>query len=90
MNGEIDDNPTKIEPIYCQASFPSSVQIGKIVALETAMQMDNDGLASSLGSYDCRAGATNPAMSFQAMDDVTKIDAAGRAKKINVGRTRLI
>ena len=54
------------------------------------MQMDNDGLASSLGSYDCRTGATNPAMSFQAMEDDTKIDAAGRAKKINVGRTRLI
>jgi len=90
INGKIDDNPIRINPIYCQASFPSSVQIGKIVALETAMQIDNDGLASSLGSYDCRTGATNPAMSFQAMDDDTNMDAAGRPKKINVGRTRLV
>jgi len=90
LNFEINDSSTKIEPLYCQASFSSLVQIGKIVALETAMQMDNDGLASSLGSYDCRAGATNPSMSFQAMEDITKKDAAGRAKKINVGRTRLI
>ncbi len=81
-------------PLLCAATLPSYVQSGQSLTVESAQLKDKEGLRESLGSYDCRATATNPAMSFEAMDNedirAGKCSGAGRAKRINVGRNRLI
>jgi len=58
-----------------------SIQHGQTVTSEKALEMDNVGFAHSLGSHDCRYtdALLNP-----------KKDGANRAKRIEVGRTRLV
>jgi hypothetical protein len=72
---------TVLRPMLCIAVLPQSVQSGLTVSLEKASAMDNDGLARSLGSYDCRFtdALLNP-----------KRDVSNRVKRIEVGRTRLV
>ena len=87
-------NP-ELRPMYCAAILPSYVQCGQTVTIESARIRDKEeGLREYLGSYDCRATAINSAMSFEAMDKkdvkVGKETGPGRAKRINVGRSRLI
>jgi len=85
----------EMQPMYCIAIFPSYVQSGQSLTVESAQLKDKEeGLGESLGSYDCRATAANPAMSFEAMTNkdiaAGKDNGAGRSKRINVGRSRLI
>jgi hypothetical protein len=81
----------EIKPMYLKAELPSYVQYGKSLTLESAYVKDQEeGLRSSLGSYDCRATSTTPSMSYAAMDNIGVKTANGRSKRINVGRTRLI
>eukprot|EP00581_Thalassiosira_minuscula_P020083 CAMPEP_0183718262 /NCGR_PEP_ID=MMETSP0737-20130205/11572_1 /TAXON_ID=385413 /ORGANISM="Thalassiosira miniscula, Strain CCMP1093" /LENGTH=958 /DNA_ID=CAMNT_0025947793 /DNA_START=543 /DNA_END=3419 /DNA_ORIENTATION=+ len=70
-----------IRPMLCLASLPQSIQTGQTVSTEKAMEMDAAGFAHSLGSYDCRftEALLNP-----------KRDSINRAKRIEVGRTRLV
>mmetsp|Transcript_580 Transcript_580/g.1149 ORF Transcript_580/g.1149 Transcript_580/m.1149 type:complete len:978 (-) Transcript_580:122-3055(-) len=70
-----------IRPMLCLASLPQSIQSGQALSMEKALEMDNAGFAHSLGSYDCRFtdAMLNP-----------KRDSVNRAKRIEVGRTRLV
>ncbi len=68
-------------PMLCIAILPQAIQSGLTVSLEKASEMDNDGLARSLGSYDCRF--TEALLS-------NKKDVSNRLKRIEVGRTRLV
>lgn len=83
---------TEKKPMYTIASFPTYVQSGQSLTLESAQLKDEkEGLRKFLGSYDCRATATNRAMSFDAMNDLeVKTKEGNRSKRINVGRTRLV
>jgi len=78
------------KPLSLFANLPTHVQNGKAVSIEIAQKLDEEnGLRSSLGSYDCRASAQNVSMSYQAMEGIKKKD--NRIKRIiNVDRTRLI
>lgn len=78
---DLPENMRKvIRPMLCAASLPQSVLTGETVATERALEMDNDGLAYSLGSYDCRVieKLLNPKKDFR------------RSKKVEVGRNRLV
>ena len=83
-------------PLYCNATFPSYVQSGQSLTFEAAVAKDNnEGTRQILGSYDCRYTSTNPMMSFDAMVDQgkskdTSTNSSGRARRINIGRTRQI
>ncbi len=80
------------KPMYCNAMFPTYVQSGQTLTLESAKLKDEkEGLRDYLGSYDCRATSTNREKSFDAMDDEENFNRKdGRSKRINVGRTRII
>lgn len=77
----LEHSRTVVRPMLCIAVLPQSVQSGLTVSLEKAMEMDNDGLARSLGSYDCRF--TDALLN-------SKRDVSNRVKRIEVGRTRLV
>ena len=66
-----------IRPMLNGAILPEEVEIGQTVSMERAAELDNEGLAHRLGSYDCRL-----------LDP--KKDPASRSKKVEVGRTRLV
>mmetsp|Transcript_15543 Transcript_15543/g.33658 ORF Transcript_15543/g.33658 Transcript_15543/m.33658 type:complete len:955 (-) Transcript_15543:1141-4005(-) len=76
---QVPENTRKvIRPMLCLASLPQATQfLGQTEALE----MDNAGLAHRLGSYDCRFtdALLNP-----------KRDSVNRAKRIEVGRSRIV
>ena len=76
-----DHSRTVVRPMLCIAVLPLSVQSGLTVSLEKASEMDNDGLARSLGSYDCRF--TDTLLN-------SKRDVSNKVKRIEVGRTRLV
>jgi hypothetical protein len=81
----------EMKPMCLKAELPSYVQYGKSLTIESAYAKDKEeGLRSSLGSYDCRATTTTPSMSYEAMDNIGLKTSNGRSKRINVGRTRLI
>lgn len=69
-----------IRPMLTPALLPHTVQTGLTVSTETALGMDNEGLAFSLGSYDCR---------FTEKILTPKKDSSNRSKRTEVGRTRL-
>ncbi|KAL7536725.1 hypothetical protein ACHAXR_011212 [Thalassiosira sp. AJA248-18] len=71
-----------IRPMLRLAYLPQSVQAGQTVPTETATEMDNAGLAHSLGSYDCRY--------IDALLNHQKRDSSNRTKRVEVGRTRLV
>mmetsp|Transcript_32195 Transcript_32195/g.69483 ORF Transcript_32195/g.69483 Transcript_32195/m.69483 type:complete len:954 (+) Transcript_32195:30-2891(+) len=77
----LENTRTVIRPMLCLASLPQSIQFGQTVPIENAMEMDKNGFAHSLGSYDCRYtdALLNP-----------KRDSFNRGKRIEVGRTRLL
>jgi len=80
-----------IKAMRLKAELPSYVQYGKSLTIESAYIKDQEeGLRSSLGSYDCRATSTTSSMSYEAMDNIGLKNSNGRSKRINVGRTRLI
>ena len=72
-------NCTLKRPMLCAAILPNSVQNGKSVKLDEASKMDIEGLAASLGSYDCRS-----------MLQSASEKSSSAKKKVNVGRTRLL
>ena len=74
------DTRKVLRPMLRTASLPPSVVTGETVATEKAEELDNEGLAYSLGSYDCRVleKLTNPKKDFS------------RSKKVEVGRNRLM
>lgn len=73
------------------AELPSYVQNGQALTYESALLKDKEeGLREKLGSYDCRATSLSTSMSFDAMDGTKASKSAGRSKRLNVGRTRLI
>jgi hypothetical protein len=80
-----DQTPGKtmkiVRPMLCVARLPQSTQSGQTVSLETASEMDSVGFAQSLGSYDCRF--------VDNMMNLKK-DSVGRAKRIELGRTRIV
>mmetsp|Transcript_36357 Transcript_36357/g.74117 ORF Transcript_36357/g.74117 Transcript_36357/m.74117 type:complete len:864 (-) Transcript_36357:1037-3628(-) len=84
MESNSDDLPENarkvLRPMLCTASLPQSILTGETVSTERAVEMDNDGLAYSLGSYDCRVveKLSNPKKDFS------------RSKKVEVGRNRLV
>eukprot|EP00986_Skeletonema_menzelii_P017135 scaffold17710_cov153-Skeletonema_menzelii.AAC.7 len=69
-----------LRPMLCAASLPQTILTGETVATERALELDNQGLAYSLGSYDCRVveKLSNPKKDFK------------RSKKVEVGRNRLV
>ena len=70
-----------MRPMLCFARLPQSAQSGQTVSVEMASEMDTAGLAQSLGSYDCRFADNliNP-----------KKEGVSRAKRIELGRTRIV
>lgn len=70
-----------MRPMLCLARLPQSTQSGETVSTEMASEMDSAGLAQRLGSYDCRYvdNLINP-----------KKDGFSRAKRIELGRTRIV
>jgi len=90
-HGELLEGVSKsviMKPLLCSAVLPHYVQTGKLVTEEIAAQMDDDGLADMLGTYDCRVTA-----SIGGIDKVPKKegkDVGSRAKRIGIGRTRLL
>jgi hypothetical protein len=89
-------NDSSPYPLYCNATFPSYIQSGQSLTLESAVTKDeHEGTRHILGSYDCRFTSTNPLMSFDGMTDKDNskdisANSSGRARRINVGRTRQI
>lgn len=80
-SGDLQENVRKVlRPMLCTASLPQAILTGETVAIERASEMDNEGLAYSLGSYDCRVveKLSNPKKDFS------------RSKKVEVGRNRLV
>lgn len=83
--------PNVKNAMFLLAEFPSYVQNGQALTYESALLKDKEeGLREKLGSYDCRATALTTSMSFDAMESTKGPKAAGRSKRLNVGRTRLI
>ncbi len=77
----IPQNVRKVlRPMLCAASLPQTILTGETVSMERALELDNQGLAYSLGSYDCRVvdKLSNPKKDFR------------RLKKVEVGRNRLV
>lgn len=70
-----------VRPMLSSAILPSDIQTGQSVSTDEACELDEEGLAYSLGSYDCR---------YTEMLLTPKKDGGSRAKRIEVGRTRLI
>lgn len=70
-----------MRPMLCLARLPQNTQSGETVSIEMASEMDSAGLAQQLGSYDCRFvdNLINP-----------KKDGFSRAKRIELGRTRIV
>jgi len=66
-------------PRLTNALFPAFVQSGRSMLTAKAASMDEEGLSSYLGSYDCR---------FAAVTNNDKNPT--KAKRVNVGRTRLM
>lgn len=91
QNDTQDSFKRKRRPFIRIASFPSSIQTGKTVSVENAAQLDEQGITSYLGSYDCRATTANT-VSYNSKENnkQSKKDKDIRPKRINVGRTRLI
>lgn len=87
---------SQLYPLYCNATFPTYIQSGQSLTIESALAKDDqEGTRHILGSYDCRYTSINPLMSFDAMMDQgrskdTSTNSSGRARRINVGRTRQI
>ena len=78
---DLPENVRKvIRPMLCSASLPQSILTGETVTAERASEMDRDGLAYRLGSYDCRVieKLSNPKKDFS------------RSKRVEVGRNRLV
>ena len=84
LDSDSDNLPENVRkvlrPMLSAASLPQSILTGETVATERASEMDNEGLAYSLGSYDCRVvdKLSNPKKDFS------------RSKKVEVGRNRLV
>jgi hypothetical protein len=84
LDSDSDNLPENVRkvlrPMLCAASLPQSILTGETVTTERASEMDNEGLAYSLGSYDCRVveKLSNPKKDFS------------RSKKVEVGRNRLV
>lgn len=74
-----NDGRKMMRPMLCLARLPQSTQSGQTVTVEMAAEMDNAGLAHLLGSYDCRFA-----------DNLANKNSSNRAKRIEIGRTRLV
>lgn len=84
LDSNSDDLPKNVRkvlrPMLCTASLPQFILTGETVSTEKASEMDKDGLAYRLGSYDCRVveKISNPKRDFS------------RSKRVEVGRNRLV
>ena len=92
-------------PRLTSAYYPAFVQSGRSVLATTAITMDKNGFGSFLGSYDCRFASSTPSSNpihekngmtsrNNQPNSSSSLDknppTSTRAKRVLVGRTRLI
>jgi len=81
-NVTLDKNKRRvIRPMLRTATLPLSVQTGVTVTTDMAAELDDDGFAYKLGSYDCR---------FTDKILTPKKESSNRSRRIEVGRTRIV
>lgn len=88
-----EEHENDFRPFVRSAYLPAEVQTGKHVNVENAVKLDRAGLSSRLGTYDCRHGSSSAgavaARKGSKRNDTNK-ENGRRAKRVFVGRTRLI